>query len=255
MTNQQLSIRYLIDILNTSTQLNVNKRKYLIDSYPILKLNSNLNYYNLLCALLIASKNINYKIDNMTFKISINEQIISDHFIHIDSFIRTSSIDPTHKKKYINYINTHNNILDDTIPTNDSILLLTLYFGINLLIYNTQTQTIKYYYYDNIVNINLPYIIIKESKEQQTININYELIFSQNKFIFEHNHPIIAELIKDAFIVGLEPNKKLEYEELNNVKTLLTEIKHTNSPIILNILPNKYEKLIIKFQNSNLKLM
>ena len=60
---------------------------------------------------------------------------------------------------------------------------------------------------DNNNNIKLPDIIIKETKNIHAVNFYYELIFSQNKFIFDNNHPLIVELIPNAFIIGFEQNK------------------------------------------------
>ena len=252
---EQLTIKYLINLLNNNTKIAISRHKYLIDSYPTLKINSTISYYNLLTTLLIAYKNINYQIDNSTLEISLNETILDEYFKNIEEFIRNSSIDQNKKKKYINYINSQTKQSTSTYPINDSILLLTYYFGINLIIYNNETQIIKYFYYDNHVNIKLPYILIKETKNSQTTNIYYELIFSQNKFIFDNNHPLIIELIPNAFIIGFEQNKKLEYLELESISNQLTEIKQSSNLIKLKIFPSKYIKLIKKFQNTNFKFI
>jgi hypothetical protein len=245
---QQLTIKYLIDLLNNNTKLTVDRRKYLIDSYPTLKINLTISYYNLLTTLLIAYKNIDYQIDNSTLQISLDASVLEKYFKDIEEFIRNSSIDQNRKKKNINFIHTQNK----QYPPNDSILILSYYFGINLIIYNNESQTIKYYYYDNQINIKLPYILIKETKDTNTANSYYELIFSQNKFIFDYNHPLIIELIPNAFIIGFEQNKKLEYLELNNINEQLTEISNRYiSQVKLKVYPSKYIKLIKEFQNTN----
>jgi len=254
-TTEQLTIKYLINLLNNNTKLTIDRQKYLIDSYPTLKINSTLSFYNLLTTLLIAYKNINYQIDNSTLEISLNDNILDQYFQNIEEFIRNSSIDHNKKRKYINYIHSQNKQLTSTYPMNDSILLLTYYFGINLIIYNNESQTIKYYYYDQYIDIRLPYILIKETKNIDTTNLYYELIFSQNKFIFDNNHPLIIELIPNAFIIGFDQNKKLEYLKLNNVSDELIEIKQSENVVKLKVLPNKYLKLITKFQNTNFKFL
>ena len=45
---EKLTIKYLINLLNNNVKLKVNRHKYLIDSYPTLKINSTISYYNLL---------------------------------------------------------------------------------------------------------------------------------------------------------------------------------------------------------------
>ena len=250
--SDKLTIKYLIDLLNNNTVLEVVRHKYLIDYYPTLKINSLITYSNLLMTLLIAYKNINYTIDNTTLEISLDNSILLEYFKDIEEFIKNSSIDYNRKKKYINYLHSQTTQSLSTNPTNDSILMLCNYFGINLLIYNNETQTIKFFYYDNQVNIKLPYILIKETKNTISSNLFYELVFSQNKFIFDNNHPLIIELIPRAFIIGFEQNKKLEYLELSNIYDILTEIE--DPPIIykLNNLPSKYNNLINQLINSNM---
>ena len=254
-TTEQLTIKYLINLLNNNTKLTIDRQKYLIDSYPTLKINSTISFYNLLTTLLIAYKNINYQIDNSTLEISLNDNILDQYFQNIEEFIRNSSIDQNRKRKYINYIYSQNKQLTSTYPVNDSILLLTYYFGINLIIYNNESQTIKYFYYDQYIDIRLPYILIKETKNIDTTNSYYELIFSQNKFIFDNNHPLIIELIPNAFIIGFEQNKKLEYLKLSNVSDELIEIKQSENVVKLKVLPNKYLRLITEFQNTNFKFL
>lgn len=251
MDNKTLTINYLINLLNNHTELKIERHKYLIDSYPILKIN-NTSYYNLVITLLIACKNIKYTIDNTTLKISLSNNIIDGYFKNIEEFIKNFSIDITKKKKYINYLLTQNRQEISTYPINESILILTQYFGINLIIYNSESQIIKLYYYDNLININLPFIIIKETKEINTTNVYYELVFSQNKYTFDNTHPLIIELIKNSIVIGFEQNKKLEYLELNNISNDLIEIK----PKIITLIdmPKKYLKLIKEFKQNNIHL-
>ena len=245
-----LSINYLINLLNNHIEVKIERHQLLIDSFPTLKINSNTSYYNLLLTLLIVCKNTEYIIDNTSFKISLSNNIIDEYFKNIEKFIRNSSIDVYKKKKYINYLLTQNRQDSSTYPTNESILILTHYFGINLIIYNTETQIIKLYYYDNLINTKFPFVIIKETKELNTTNIYYEFVRIQNQYTFDNTHPLIIELIPKSIVVGFEQNKKLEYVELNNISEDLTEIKIKT--IILIDIPSKYLKLINKFKNNEL---
>jgi hypothetical protein len=98
--------------------------------------------------------------------------------------------------------------------------------------------------------------LIKETKNTHTTNLYYELIFSQNKFIFDNNHPLIIELIPNAFVIGFEQNKKLEYLQLDNISDQLTEIKQSSENTIrLKVFPSKYIKLIKEFQNTNFEFI
>ena len=248
---EQLTIKYLINLLNNNTVLKVVRHKYLIDSYPTLKINSLITYSNLLMTLLIAYKNINYTINNTTLEISVDNSILLEYLHSIEKFLINSSIEQNRKKKYINYIHSQSTQSLSTNPTNDSILILCNYFGINLLIYNNETQTIKFFYYDNQVNIKLPYIIVKETKNTLSSNLFYELVFSQNKFIFDNNHPLVMELVPLAFIIGFEQNKKLEYLELSNIYDILTEIEEPTIIYKLNSLSAKHNKIIKSMQNFN----
>jgi hypothetical protein len=270
-STQNLTIKYLIDLLNDHTNLKIDRHQLLIDSYPTLKIESIISYDNLLTTLLIAYKNIKYEINNLTLKISISNEILKTHKQSIQKFIYDSTIDQSKKKKYIGFITNQNG--STIYPTNESILVLTYYFGINLMIYNTESQTIKCYYWDNNLDKEQPFIIIKETKDTNSPNLYYELVFSQNKFMFDFNHPIIIELIGRAFFVGLEQNKKLEYIESNKISDImisnldesnltesnltesnLTEsnLTESNSKIIkLNLIPKRIIKIIDELQTSN----
>ena len=257
---QNLTIKYLIDLLNDHTNLKIDRHQLLIDSYPTLKIESIISYDNLLTTLLIAYKNIKYEINNLTLKISISNEILKTHKQSIQKFIYDSTIDQSKKKKYIGFITNQNG--STIYPTNESILVLTYYFGINLMIYNTESQTIKCYYWDNNLDKEQPFIIIKETKDTNSPNLYYELVFSQNKFMFDFNHPIIIELIGRAFFVGLEQNKKLEFVETNKISDIMdsniddlsfdNSNTNTQSKIIkLNQIPKRIIKIIDELQTLN----
>jgi hypothetical protein len=213
-----LTIKYLINLLNDQTSLKINRQQYLIDSFPTLKVESNLTYDNLLSCLMITYKNISYNINEVDLRIGVSTKLVKDERNIIQKYIYDSALDNTKKKKYINAINTLTN------PTNESILVLTYFYGLNLLIYNTESQTIKCYYWDNHLDRDLPFVLLKETKETNSPNLYYEIVFSQNKFIFDYTHPIIQEMIPNAFIVGLEQNKKLEFLEIEKVSDVLENI-------------------------------
>jgi hypothetical protein len=254
--NTNLTIKYLINLLNDHTDLKIDKKKYFIDSYPVLKIGNIISYDNLLTALLFSCKNIQHEISNQTLEISINPHIIKSYKLKIDEFIRNSSIDQSKQKKYINYIHNITNNQTIQIPPNDSILVLSYYFGINLIIYNTDSQIVKCYYYDDKLDRELPFILIKETKNNDSPNLYYELVFSQNKYIFDYSHPIIIELLPNAFIVGLEHNKKLEYVEIQKVSDVLNitddfEKIDMEKTIKLKLIPNKILRLIDELNTTN----
>jgi hypothetical protein len=252
MFNQSngLTIKYLINLLNDQISLKINRHQYLIDSFPTLKVKSNLTFNNILSCLMIAYKNITYNIDESNLRISIRSDIIKTEKNLIIDKIRFSAFDSIKKKKYIDNINTI------IYPLNESILILTYYYGLNLLIYNTESQTIKCLYWDNMLDKDLPFVILKETKEINSPDFYYEIVFSQDKFIFDYSHPIIKEMINIAFIVGLEQNKKLKYLELEKVSNVMKEINtntNTEEIVKLKLIPEKILKLIEKFQTMNLK--
>jgi hypothetical protein len=211
--NNNLTIKYLINMLNEHLELNINRQIFLIDSYPSLKFNYDINSDILLYILLIAYKNIKYIIDPQTFKIIIDKEIIDKTKLDIIKYL-SKSTNITIKKI------REDNILSNNIITNEIILIFTYYFSINLIIYNSQSQISKCYYYENILDRELPFIIIKE------INNNYELLVLNDKYLFEFNHPIINELINDVYVVGFDKNKKLELsKDKLNIKQDLIDIK------------------------------
>lgn len=233
-----LTIKYLINFLNNHENLQIERHKYLIDSFPVLKMKSNLTYDNLLTAILIAYNNIKYQIDYTDYKIMIDDNILRITKSQIQKTIFESVFDLTKKKKYINFIQ---NLTKLTIPTNESILVLTHFFQINLIIYNTKSQTIKTYYYDNLLDTELPFIICKETSETDSPTSFYELVFVQDKFIFDFNHPLVTELIVDTFIVGLEQNKKLEYVKIIQANISQTNVSQTNFDLSTDfVLSNKF---------------
>jgi len=203
-----LSIKYLIDLLNEHKTITLNKVNYLIDSYPTLKLDNNVSYDTLLLGIMIAYKNIPYELNN-NFKVFLNPDIIKREKQKIEKFILLSNIETNKKNKYISYITSQSSTCNP--PLNEHILLLTHFYEINLMIYNSDTQTTKCFYYDNYLDKDLPFIIIKELKDTESPNSFYEISFSQNQYSFNFNHPIVSELITNAFIIGLEQNKRLEY--------------------------------------------
>jgi hypothetical protein len=219
MSNNGLTIKYLINLLNDQTDLKINRQQYLIDSFPTLKVGSLLTCDNMLTALLIAYKNAHYDIDDLTYRINIDPTLIKTEKDIIQKTLFESGIDAGKKKKFIGLVSNLTN------PTNEFMLILTYHFGINILVYQTESQTTKCFYWDNQLDRDLPFIIIKETKETNSPYFYYELVFSQNKFIFEFNHPIITELMPVAFIVGLEHNKQLEYLKLDKVNEVMTEIE------------------------------
>ena len=279
--NNNLTIKYLINLLNDQTSLKFTKINYLIDSYPTLKLDSIVSYDTLLSGIMIAYKNIPYKLNNNNFKIFLEEELIKQEKQKIEKFLFASTIESGKKKKYISYINSQANT--SAPPLNENILVLTYYYGINLIIYNSDTQTTKCFYYDNYLDKDLPFVIIKESKDQNSPNQFYEISFSQNQYIFNHSHPIISELLPTAFIIGIEQNKRLEYlqseqkndenininigevDMSNNVSnnvstdvsqtgvcgTNFTEYKSDKNIIKLKSIPKNIDKLLLELQTQN----
>ena len=243
--DNNLSILYLIELLNEQTSIKIDKKKYLIDSYPTVKFKFGLTYDNLLISLLYACKNIQEEIINTSLDVSISDEKIKYYKNDICKFIKNSTIELGKQKKYISYINSINNLNN---PTNESILILTYYFGINLIIYNNESQIIKCYYYENKLIKEQPFILIKETKDINSPNFYYELIFSQNKYIFDINHPIIIELLNlNIFIIGLEQNKKLEYQD-NKTNLKLVQITEDN-PIKIKLIPRAMLKKLDELKN------
>lgn len=227
-----LTIKYLINLLNDQTSLTFTKMNYLIDSYPTLKLDSIISYDTLLSGIMIAYRNTPYKLNNENFKIFIDEEIVKQEKQKIEKFIFGSTIESGKKKKYISYITSQANT--NAPPLNENILVLTYYYGINLIVYNVDTQTTKCFYYDNYLDRDLPFIIIKETKDQNSPNQYYEILFSQNQYIFNFLHPIINELLQSAFIIGLEQNKRLEYLPIETKNDISSVKSDSNENIFVN---------------------
>lgn len=260
-----LTIKYLINLLNDQTSLSFTKTNYLIDSYPTLKLDSIISYDTLLSGIMIAYKNAPHKLNNENFKIFVDEDSLKQEKQKIEKFIFGSIIESGKKKKYISYILSQSST--SAPPLNENILVLTYYYGINLIIYNAETQTTKCFYYDNYLDRDLPFVIIKETKDQHSPNQHYEISFSQNQYIFNFLHPIISELLPTAFIIGLEQNKRLEYlpietknsqnsqtnEQFNDIETGdnlikkgFEEYKTTKPEVILKSIPQFIEKILLE---------
>lgn len=262
-----LTIKYLINLLNDQTSLTFTKTNYLIDSYPTLKLDSIISYDTLLSSIIIGYTNISYKLNNENFKVFIDEEIIKQEKQKIEKFIFNSIIESGKKKKYISYITSQSNT--SAPPSNENILVLTYYYGINLIIYNAETQTTKCFYYDNYLDRDLPFVIVKETKDQNSPNQYYEILFSQNQYIFNFLHPVVTELLPTAFIIGLEQNKRLEYlpieqkneSTLNNldedslnshgVKKGFDEYKSNKTEVTLKSIPTYINKLLLEHMTKN----
>ena len=246
-----LSIKYLINLLNDHKDLKKDRHQYYIDSYPALKIESNISYDNLLICLLISYKNIKYNVNNDNFKISVDENVLKEYKQDIQKYIFESSFDQNIKKKQMKSTNYLNQNINER-PSNDSILVLTYYFGINLLIYDSESQIIKCYYYDKYMDKEVPFIVIKETKDKNSPDLFYEIVFSQDKFIFDYSHPIVLELIPKAFIVGLEANKQLEFLESNKIsETLSDQINENTSTVKLKTLSSKYDKILKELYTVN----
>lgn len=232
MNSTPLTIKYLIDFLNDKETIKINRIPYLIDSYTSLKIGNTQTFNHLLTGILISCKNIKYKIDN-NLAISLDENTLNTTKKDIVKKIVESNMDQFKKRKNIAYINCNSN----TLPNNESILTLAYCFDINLIIYNHQSQIIKCYYYDNCLDKNLPFVLFREVKSNNSSDIYYELVFSNNKFIFDFQHPIITELIPNLIIVGFDNNKKLEFNNIDETKLTLglPEHKLNNSIKLKNI--------------------
>jgi hypothetical protein len=252
--DNNLTITYLIQLLNDQTNIKIDKKKYLIDSYPTVNFKFGLTYDNLLTSLLYGCKNIQEEITNQSFEISISLDKIKYYKNEICKFIKESKIiDIGKQKKYISYINSINNL---NTPTNESILLLTYYFGINLIIYNSESQIIKCYYYEDKLIKEQPFILIKETKDTNSPNFYYELVFSQKIYIFSFYHPIIIEIFNsNIFIIGLEHSKKLEYKNNQSNQSNLEFISIIeDTPIKLKLVSKKILKKIEEFKKMNFDL-
>lgn len=254
---ENLTIKYLINLLNDHTDIKINRHTYLIDSYPTLKIDNIISYDNLLTALMIAYCDAQYKINESNLKIYVDENIIKNEKHKIQDKIYNSPMEQGKKKKMINFIVSQTN--NNAIATNESILALTYYFGINLIIYNSKSQTIKCYYYENMMDREQPFIVIKETKDNNSPNLYYELVFTQNKFIFEFSHPIITELMPNAFIIGMEQNKKLEYLNTSlyepNEHDKFESAKIGDDVVQLKLIPTHIIKLIEKLNTINFEKM
>lgn len=243
-----LNIQILIKLLNEHDNIYFEKKKYLIDSYPSLKFDYNINIDILIYILLIANNNIIYTYNNISseispLKVNINNKIINDTKDKIIEVIKNISIDNNIKKNILSLLYYNKDAeLNDNIYDN-TILFLTAYFNINLIIYNTDNQIIKCYYFDKYLDKNLPFVILKE------INGNYNLLFIDNKYVFNFTHPLITDIINELCIISFDNNKKLEY--LNN--RVISDIIIVDKPIIK--LPSISNKLLkfIKTKNYIIK--
>jgi hypothetical protein len=219
--SNELSVDFLINLLNNRVNLQINRLKFLIDSFPTLKLTFGLTYDNLLSALAIAYNKTPYVVNETDFRISISEDALKSYKQNIIKFLFDSGIDQNKKKKYIGFIQTSN---QNVSITNENILVLTYFFGINLIVYNNMSQTTKLYYWSNYFDDDVPFIICKEMSDTNSPNKYFEIVFVKDTFMFNYSHPIITELMPTAFIVGLEHNKKLEYSSNTNPISQISNI-------------------------------
>lgn len=185
----QLDIKLIIDFLIEKENIIINRKDLLVDKYESLKIDNNKNIDNLLKCIIIAN-NLKEDIDSIKN--------------NIQNFINDLPIDSNKKKKYINSINSINN---------DNIIILSLYFSINIIIYNNITQVSKLYYYDKYLDIEYKFIIIKDTD-------TYEIIKENKRNLFNFDDKIIKELLNNIFVVE---NKELKYKEIK-IKTIPKKI-------------------------------
>ena len=206
----KLDINYLIELLNENKQIYINRQELIIDKLDTLKLDTDCyKSFNTILKYIIIVNNINTDINI----------IISN----INKYICEMPIDLKIKKKYQNSLN---------FISDDSINILSNYFYINIILYNEKTQVKKLYYYDNYLDRELPFIIIKET------NI-YELVIDSNRNkYFKFNNKVISEL----FINIDTYNKQLKYLEIDDKIKLKENI--IENKIQLKIISNKFLKLI-----------
>lgn len=99
MNSTPLTIKYLIDFLNDKETIEISRIPYLIDSYTSLKIGNIQTFNHLLTGLLIACKNIKYKIDN-NLAISLDENTLNTTKKDIVKKIMESNMDRLKKEKY-----------------------------------------------------------------------------------------------------------------------------------------------------------
>ena len=99
-----LNISYIINILNEKKVFTLDRNQYLIDSFPTLKIDSNISYDSLLSAILIAYSKIDYSI-NDKLEISIDQEILKKKKNIIKDYIFNSTVDINKRKKFIKLIN------------------------------------------------------------------------------------------------------------------------------------------------------
>lgn len=234
----RLTIKYLIDLLNDHQVDNRCDYKLIVDTYQSLVFGNSISFDNMIKMLMVACEDCDNNITDVQLK---NEKQ------NIRNKIFNSPIEISRKKKYISLIESNSNtqILADI--NNELIILLTYYFDINLIIYNPYTKLSKCFYFDNFLDKDLPFIIIKEMKALVTTKSYHELVTNQKKYTFSYIDPIIDELIKKSFIIGLDHGKQLQY--LNTNITFI-EKKNIRPTIKLKLLPLKFYK---SFNPNNLK--
>lgn len=233
MNNTALSIKYLINLFDDTSNQQINsnnnliiENKLLVDSYQSIMIDDIITFDHLIKMIVIAYSN----------QLSVTDDKIKQIKKNIRNKIMKTEIDIGKKKKYITSLDTSTDV------TNELILLLSYYFDINIILYNPFTKLSKCFYFDNFMDKDLPFIIIKEMKNLISTKNHYELIKNQHEFIFSYNDLLIQELIKGIFIIGIEPGKKLEYLNSN---IHFTEFKNINPIIKLQLLPLKYTNTFV----------
>lgn len=239
INDNKLTINTLIKLLNKEENLCIERKKYIIDTYPSIKFNYELDIDIIIYILIIGYNNIKYSIDNTTYKILIDYKLVKETKDKIIEIIKYISVEFSIKKKIISIL-LHNEKINQNI-LNETFLIFSVYFNINIIVYNVNSQISKCYYYDNYLDIDLPFIILKE-------NSYYELVYIDNKTTFDYNHQIIKDLIEEIYIIGFEKNKKLKYLNKMNIEYHIQKLP--NKPFIrLPILSNKIYNFIKENRN------
>lgn len=110
------------------------------------------------------------------------------------------------------------NIIKHDIINNEVILLISGIFECNIWIYYEENNMFKLYYLEESFNKNKKNIIISFSKIKDSIEYGYQMCYIDNIKLFDYNHEVIQNFCINYLIIpiGLEENKKLEYNENEN---------------------------------------
>lgn len=222
--NNQLTLTYLISYILEEDKISIEKKKYLIESYPSLRLNYPINFDIFILIILIATKKYEYNFSD-DYNVIINNDIINKTKENILDYIKNINNLLINKQKIESLIKT--NTLNSNV-----ILILSKYYNINILIFNLNSKITKCFYYDDYCNTNNPFIVIRES------NI-LELLLLNNKYLFNYSHPIIVE-ISDVIYTPHFNNLKKEFK----IKNDKIEIKLLSLKIIKFINKLKTRKFV-----------